>query len=279
MVLLVVAALVAGAGVALAVAMAPDPPPVATESVTIDVPAAPGGTDRVRLDATVYHPAVTPAPAILVAHSFGGSKNSVTTEATALARRGFIVLAWTARGFGTSTGQIGLNSPDYEVADARVMVDWLGARPDVMRDAPGDPRVGVTGKSYGGALALMLAGTDRRVDALAPEITWNDLAQALFPNAASRAPISAATPAAGAFAPDGILKRDWAGLFFGTATSGVAERNSLCGRFRPEICTAYLQAATTGSPTPRDRGAAAPLVARHSCRQHHRSDPAHPGRA
>jgi ABC-2 type transport system ATP-binding protein len=24
----------------------------------------------------------------------------------------------------------------------------------------------------------------------------------------------------------------------------------LCGRFRPEICTAYLQAATTGSPTP-----------------------------
>ncbi len=250
MVLLVVAALVAGAGVALAVAMAPDPPPVATESVTIDVPAAPGGTDRVRLDATVYYPAVTPAPAILVAHGFGGSKNSVTTEATALARRGFIVLAWTARGFGTSTGQIGLNSPDYEVADARVMVDWLGARPDVIRDAPGDPRVGVTGKSYGGALALMLAGTDRRVDALAPEITWNDLAQALFPNAASRAPIPAATPAAGAFAPDGILKRDWAGLFFSTAPSGVAERNSLCGRFRPEICTAYLQAATTGSPTP-----------------------------
>ncbi|MGH3785072.1 MAG: alpha/beta fold hydrolase [Pseudonocardiaceae bacterium] len=249
-VLLVVAALVAGAGVALAVTMVPDPPPVATETVTIEVPAAPGSTDRVRLDATVYRPAVTPAPAVLVAHGFGGAKSSVTTEATALARRGFIVLAWTARGFGISTGQIGLNSPDYEVADARVLVDWLATRTDVVRDALGDPRVGVTGKSYGGALALMLAGTDRRVDALAPEITWNDLAQALFPNAASRAPIPAATPAAGAFAPDGILKRDWAALFFGASPSGTAETNRLCGRFRPEICAAYLQAAATGSPTP-----------------------------
>jgi ABC-2 type transport system ATP-binding protein len=248
--LLVVAAIVASTAVALAVTMAPDSPQVAIENVTIDVPGGPGVTGQVRLDATIYQPSIIPAPAVLVAHGFGGSKDSVSTEAAALARRGFVVLAWTARGFGASTGQIGLDSPDYEVADARALVDWLAKRPDVVPDGPGDPRVGVTGASYGGALALLLAGTDRRVDALVPEITWNDLTQALFPNAASREPISAGTPAAGAFAPDGVFKRDWAGYFFGAAPGSGAETHSMCGRFRPEVCTAYAQAATTGSPTP-----------------------------
>jgi len=249
---LLLAALVVGAGVALAVTMTPDPPPVARENATIDVPEGPGGTGQVRLDATLYRPAVTPAPAILVAHGFGGSKDSVSAEATALARRGFVVLTWSARGFGASTGRIGLDSPDYEVADARALVDWLATRPDVVRDGPGEPRVGVTGASYGGALALLLAGTDRRVDAVAAEVTWNDLGQALFPNAASRAPIPAAqsrlnTPAAGAFAPDGVFKRDWAAYFFG---AGPAGPGGLCGRLRPEVCAAYVQAATTGGPTP-----------------------------
>jgi len=236
-----------GAAVALSITMTSDPPPVTSENVTIDVPEGPGEPGRVRLDATLYRPAATPAPAILVAHGFGGSKDSVRAEASALARRGFVVLAWSARGFGASTGQIGLNSPDYEVADARALVDWLGMRPDVLHDGPGDPRVGVTGASYGGALALLLAGTDRRVDALVAEITWNDLVQALFPNAASRTPISAATPAAGAFAPDGVFKRDWAGYFFG---GGPAGPGGICGRLRPEVCAAYVQAATTGRPTP-----------------------------
>ncbi|HSL06346.1 MAG TPA: alpha/beta fold hydrolase [Pseudonocardiaceae bacterium] len=245
-VLLLVAALVASAGVALAVTMTPGPSPIATENVTIDVPAGPDGTGQVRLDTTVYQPVATPAPAVLVAHGFGGSKDSVRAEATELARRGFVVLAWTARGFGASTGQIGLNSPDHEVADARALVDWLATRPDVVRDGPGDPRVGVTGASYGGALALLLAGTDRRVDALVPQITWNDLTQALFPNAASRQPIPTATPAAGTFAPDGVFKREWAGVFFGSSLAGSGP----CGRFRPDVCAAYIQATTVGGPTP-----------------------------
>ncbi|MGH3908385.1 MAG: CocE/NonD family hydrolase, partial [Pseudonocardiaceae bacterium] len=92
--------------------MTADPRPVVTENLTIDVPEGPGSSGRVRLDATVYRPPTTPAPAVLVAHGFGGSKQSVSAEATELARRGFVVLAWSARGFGESTGLIGLNSPD-----------------------------------------------------------------------------------------------------------------------------------------------------------------------
>jgi ABC-2 type transport system ATP-binding protein len=249
-VLIAIAILIVGIAAALTTRVVPDPPPVTSENVMIDVPGGPGVATAVHLDATLYRPAVTPAPAVLVAHGFGGSKDSVSTEATTLARRGFVVLAWTARGFGASTGQIGLDSPDYEVADARTLVDWLAKRSDVVQDATGDPRVGVAGASYGGALALLLAGTDRRIDALAPEITWNDLAQALFPNAASQAPVTSDTPAAGAFAPDGVFKRDWAGYFFGVAANPGASGNGLCGRFRPEVCAAYVKAATTGGHTP-----------------------------
>src|SRR5689334_21603570 len=151
----------------------------------VDVPAGAGLPGTITLDTTLYLPPMTPAPAVLVAHGFGGTKASVDTDARALVDRGFVVLAWTARGFGASGGQIALDSPDFEVADARALVDRLAARPEVLQDGPGDPRVGVTGGSYGGALALLLAGYDRRVDAVAPMITWNDLGQALFPNAAA----------------------------------------------------------------------------------------------
>ena len=97
-----------------------------------------------------------------------------------------MVLAYTARGFGESGGLIHLDSPDYEVADAEKLVSYLATLPQVKKDGPGDPRVGVAGSSYGGGLALLLAGYDKRVDAVAADITWNSLAHSLFPNAVDR---------------------------------------------------------------------------------------------
>ena len=44
-----------------------------------------------------------------------------------------------------------------------------------------DPVIGFAGASYGGALALLAAGLDRRVDAIVPAFTWHRLDQALFP--------------------------------------------------------------------------------------------------
>jgi ABC-2 type transport system ATP-binding protein len=209
-------------------------------------------SDGVQLDTSLYLPAVTPAPAVLVAHGFGGSKASVDADARALAARGFVVLSWSARGFGASTGRIALDAPDAEVADARALVDRLATLPDVQQDGPGDPRVGVTGASYGGALALMLAGYDPRVDALAPLITWNDLGQALFPNAATAAPPPADTPAHGVAAPDGVFKSGWAGMLFSAGRDDQARGTAPnpCGRFTPEICAAYTEAATTGRIAP-----------------------------
>jgi ABC-2 type transport system ATP-binding protein len=234
----------AAVGAVLGINAATRPAAVRAQSLFIPVVDGPAHDQHVRLDATVYFPAATPAPAVLVTPGFGQTKSSVDSQAQDLARQGFVVLAYTPRGFGNSTGLIGLNSPDYEIADGRQLVDWLAARPEVTKDGPNDPRIGVTGGSYGGALSLMLAGSDRRVDAVAPVITYNDLSQALVPNAALSGPPAATTPAAGAFAGGGVFKRSWAGILFADGLTGPS--TSACGRFVPEICQAYQQIATTG---------------------------------
>jgi ABC-2 type transport system ATP-binding protein len=244
----------------LALVGAATPAAAATGARTIEepveVPAGAGLPGTITLDTTLYLPAATPAPAVLIAHGFGGTKASVDADARALVARGFVVLAWTARGFGASGGQIALDSPDFEVADARVLVDRLAARPEVVQDGPGDPRVGVTGGSYGGALALLLAGYDRRVDAVAPVITWNDLGQALFPNAAA-APgsLPADTPARGAFSPDGVFKRGWAGVFF---SAGLAPGGGPRGAVEGAAESAAGDAGAPASDAPDPADAATP---------------------
>src|SRR3954468_1402640 len=177
------------------------------------------GADAVELDTTTYlPPGGGRAPAVVLAHGFGGSKDSVADDARDLAGRGYVVLTYSARGFGRSTGQIGLNDPRYEVADLSTLLDLLAERDDVQLDGDGDPRVGVAGGSYGGALALLGAAYDDRIDAIAPQITWNSLTSALFPSQTGNvdARTVAATPEDGG---TGVYKRLWSGLFFGVGSA------------------------------------------------------------
>jgi ABC-2 type transport system ATP-binding protein len=195
----------------------------------------------VSLDVTVYAPDRTPAPAIVLAHGFGGSKADLDAQAQSLSDRGYLVIAYSARGFGGSSGLISMDSPDFEVADARALIDYLGTRSDVVQDAVGDPRVGIAGGSYGGALALLTAGYDQRVDAVAADITWNDLRTSLFGQSAD---------AVATDAPLGVFKELWTGNFFGV---GVVNRDGSvteCGRFTTPWCAAYTQAAADGIVSP-----------------------------
>ncbi|TWP48933.1 alpha/beta fold hydrolase [Lentzea tibetensis] len=195
------------------------------------------------LDTSLYIPSQTPAPAVLLAHGFGGDKHSTEKDARELAAAGFVVQTYSARGFGRSTGKIGLNDPDLEVADARFLVSRLASRSDVVLDSPGDPRIAVSGASYGGGLSLLLAGTDSRIDALVPVITYNSLAEGLLPN--------------------GVFKGAWGGFLYSmgvdsvvSSSDGVAPASlatpvsGVCGRFTPEICRAWTEVATTGTMGP-----------------------------
>ncbi|MBO0684523.1 MAG: alpha/beta fold hydrolase, partial [Candidatus Dormibacteraeota bacterium] len=226
----------------------PRPASYTTQASMVTVHTGPGGTTTVALDTTYYRPlqasAAHPVPAVLLAHGFGGTKESVASDARDLASRGYAVLAWTAEGFGRSGGQVHLDSPDWEVRDASRLVDWLAARPEVRKDTPGDPRVAVVGGSYGGALALLLAGYDHRVDAVVAQITWNELATAFLPESSGAGPAG------------GVFKKGWAGVFFGgvgppnPTQAGAGEVGSGgCGRVALDVCQAYLSIATTGRAT------------------------------
>ncbi|CAM3391840.1 alpha/beta fold hydrolase [Kibdelosporangium persicum] len=213
---LTLAAVIVAAGALLWVNSGSDGPRVVTEDRVV----ATGGA---QLDTTLYLPEQTPAPAVLVAHGFGGSKESVDGDARELAQRGFVALTWSARGFGRSTGRIALNAPDAEVADVSRLIDELAKRPEVQKDGD-DPKVGITGGSYGGAISLLAAGYDKRIDALAPVITYNDLGQALIPNSATTEPLPG-SPSANAFAAQGVFKRSWAGVFFAAGMGGAGFAN------------------------------------------------------
>ncbi|MDN3355988.1 alpha/beta fold hydrolase [Actinomadura sp. DC4] len=232
-------AAIAGVAVVLAGALTwatvDDRPRVTTIDQRITVVDGPKDDQHVGLDTTFYEPVHTAgrAPAVILAHGFGASKDSTRAQAEELARRGFAVLTWSARGFGQSGGEITLDSPDYDVKDVRQLVDWLARRPDVRLDGPGDPRVGIAGASYGGAISLLSAAYDRRIDAIAPQITWYDLADSLFPDATGKG------------AANGVFKKAWAGIFFTSGASSTA-----CGRFLPSLCAMYQKVAETGQPTP-----------------------------
>ncbi|MFJ2394974.1 alpha/beta fold hydrolase [Streptomyces sp. NPDC087843] len=174
----------------------------------------------VRVDTSYFTAGSGRRPAVLIGHGFGGSKDDVRQEAEKLARDGYAVLTWSARGFGGSSGRIGLNDPEGEVADISRLIDWLATRPEVRLDKAGDPRVGVTGASYGGAVSLLAAGHDPRVDAIAPSITYWNLADALFPN--------------------GVFKKLWAGIFINSGGG--------CSHFEPQLCAMYNRVAEAGKP-------------------------------
>jgi dienelactone hydrolase len=134
----------------------------------------PEGSPAIDLDHDLYVPAgasaADPRPAIVITNGFGLSKSAAEVTATAsfLARNGYLVLAYTAAGFGESGGCITLQSADFDARGTEQLVDAvLEPRTDVMRDADGLV-LGTVGGSYGGGGQLVYAAQDDRVRAAAP---------------------------------------------------------------------------------------------------------------
>lgn len=197
-------------------------PATATDQYTVTalkftVPA--GGRDCT-VDADLYRPVgvdrSNPAPAVLATNGFGGSKSDGSTDAIGkvFARRGYVGLVYSGLGFGKSGCLISLDDPRVDGAAASGLIDFLagtraaddGTRADfVTLDAKGDPRVGMIGGSYGGAIQLATAAVDHRVDALVPLITWNDLAYSLAPDN---------TVGEGGWTVPGAFKWQWANSFY-----------------------------------------------------------------
>ncbi|MPZ71889.1 MAG: hypothetical protein GEU74_01450 [Nitriliruptorales bacterium] len=172
-------------------------------------------------------------PAILQTHGWGGTRQR-TPDGTAglLLQRGYAILTWDSRGFGESGGEANVAAPQFEVRDAKALIDYLAARREIRRDGPGDPRVGWIGGSNAAGIQFNTAALDRRVDAIAPEISWGDLPQDLVPNQ--------------------VPKLGWNELLYGAGAAGAAAdgvqspAGTQLGVYAKQIHEGHAQIVTTG---------------------------------
>src|SRR4051794_39453904 len=210
--------------------------------------------------------AANPAAAVLTTNGFGGSKDDQATLAKAYAARGYVVLSYSGLGFGGSGCKIELDDPDWDGKAGSQLVSFLGgskAATDgtkvdyVIHDRtahdgthhPDDPRVGMIGGSYGGQIQFSVAGIDPRVDALVPQITWNDLSYSLTPNNTSfTSGVTYATP--------GVPKAEWSALFSALGVADGAQATAKfdtshlgpCPNFDPRVCPSLVTSSTLGYP-------------------------------
>ena len=236
----------------------------------LETTTGPDETYPVTLDHDVWVPegasAADPRPAMVIAHGFGNSKDvgEVTTLAAFFAGKGYVVISSTHQGFGQSSGCVALDSVDYDARNVSRLIDLLAARDDVLMDAPGDPRVGMAGGSYGGGHQGLVAATDPRLDAIAPARTWNSLQFSLVPNNL--------IGDGGTFDLEhyeqGVFKSTWSTLFTTVAATQPAMGNggcdpvtqqtlypgqAPCPGFDPMVCPIFASLSTTGDVTAEQR--------------------------
>ncbi len=97
------------------------------------------------------------------------------------------MLTWDPRGFGDSGGVVQVDSPDAEARDVKRLVTYVAAQPEAKLDGRRDPRVGMTGASYGGGIQLSAAAIDRRIDVIVPDIAWHSLTTSLYKDSTFKA--------------------------------------------------------------------------------------------
>jgi esterase/lipase len=137
----------------------------------------------------LYEPDGTPPAGgwagVLLLHGLGGSKDDMAPLAQLFAAHGYAALAYSARGEGTSTGDLELAGPN-EISDERAMFDFLAGLPEVS-----DTQIGAWGISYGGGQIWngLVAGIPyKAVDVVE---TWTDLWSALWPQDVAKSGIVA----------------------------------------------------------------------------------------
>ncbi len=198
------------------------------------VPVVTGPDDDVALeiDTRLYVPDNAtrrrPQPAILMTHGFGLTKDAAEVVSTAefFAAHGYVVLTYTASGFGASGGCVTLHSIDYDVKSAMQLIDAvLEPRRYVKRDRRGVV-VGTIGGSYGGGIQLPLAAADKRIRTSIVGRSWNNLAYSLVPNnyivPGDRTGLDHARNT------QGVFKQEWTSLFYGLGNSQPATGNGGC---------------------------------------------------
>ena len=166
------------------------------------------------------HPAKHSVIPIMEGPGWGGA--GATSPDENLIAAGYAELTWDPRGFGQSGGVAEVDAPYAEGRDVSALIDQvLTGRPEITVDTGGrggqpaylndhrgsntigEPVVGMTGGSYGGGIQFAAASFDKRIKAIVPVITWNNLNWSLWPN--------------------NVIKLGWGELLYG---AGLAEQGA-----------------------------------------------------
>jgi ABC-2 type transport system ATP-binding protein len=178
------------------------------------------------------------APTVMVGPGYAsGGADTSNAIVGGLVSHGYNVLTWDPRGFGESSGNVEIDSPDYEARDAIKLIDLLAEQPEVQLDKPGDPRLGMAGPSYGGGIEWVTAAQDTRVDVIAPSISWHSLITSLDKN--------------------NTAKGGWGALLFGLGVEGTTVPGAAAFQFGrqqdPAANQALIDGLTTGKFTKQDQ--------------------------
>jgi ABC-2 type transport system ATP-binding protein len=188
----------------------------------------PGTTEPVQICYTIFKPRAAArhrVPMLMHSHGWGGQRATDPAELATYLKAGYGVISFDQRGFGESGGHAYVENPDVEGHDVRALVKVVSKLRWARQDGPGDPRLGAVGGSYGGGYQFLAAFEELRtkgkpvLDALAPEITWNDLGDSL--------------------APDGVVRTAWAAAL----SAGAAPSDAL----PPNVYAALAEGAATGT--------------------------------
>lgn len=120
-----------------------------------------------RLSGILYRPREEGRrPALVVCHGFAGIKEGFPRPiAQALARAGYLALAFDYRGFGESEGPRWRLIPEEQVEDILSALTYLAGREEA------DPtRLGLWGISFGGGHAVAAAAADPRARAVVAQV-------------------------------------------------------------------------------------------------------------
>ncbi|GAA1140237.1 hypothetical protein GCM10009606_19790 [Nocardioides aquiterrae] len=189
----------------------------------------PGTTEPVQICYTIFRPTGAtkhhPVPMVMHSHGWGGQRETDPSAFTKFLKHGYAVISFDQRGFGESGGHAYVENPAVEGHDVRKLVALVSRLAWVRQDGPGDPRMAAIGGSYGGGYQFLAAFEELRakgtpvLDALAPEITWNDLSDSL--------------------APEGVVRTEWASALSAAAAPSDA--------LPPNVYKALAEGAATGT--------------------------------
>nr|WP_243393472.1 CocE/NonD family hydrolase [Leptospira perolatii] len=149
-------------------------------SFTFDDSLKISSADGTKLAANIFQPKNPVSgkkyPTVIFVNSWALNEYEYLVPAAKLAKKGYVVLSYSTRGFGFSDGLINTAGPkDRE--DLNAVVNWLEANPLV-----DTANIGIAGISYGAGISLIGVSVDPRIKTAVAMSGWGSLKRSLYGN-------------------------------------------------------------------------------------------------